>query len=230
MLIREGEQRTAGIDLGLATGFAGVAGAVNAAAFQATGFFSANMTGNASSLSDHIALGDFGIAWTLASLLAMFVAGALFSGILIEMGRRRGSRAIYAYSIVVEALLLICLGFAELMMAIQDGAVLVASMSFLMGLQNAATTRISDARIRTTHVSGMATDIGLGLAALLIGGPGKATAIGRLQLYLCAMIAFVTGGVLGVAAWIWMGGALFVLIGTALLCVSLPEVRRALRS
>jgi uncharacterized membrane protein YoaK (UPF0700 family) len=32
---------------------------------------------------------------------------------------------------------------------------------FLMGLQNAVVTRISNARVRTTHVSGTATDIGI---------------------------------------------------------------------
>lgn len=95
MLIREDEQRATGIDLGLATGFAGAAGALNAAAFQATGFFSANMTGNASSFSDHFALGQTGIAARLAALISLFVAGSLFSGILIELGRRRGPCAIF---------------------------------------------------------------------------------------------------------------------------------------
>lgn len=227
MLIREGEQRTTAIDLGLATGFAGAAGALNAATFQSTGFFSANMTGNASAFSDHLALQDWGPAGTFAALLFMFIAGALVSGILIELGRRRGSRAIYAYSIALEAVLLIALGAADLAHAVGSGVVLVTGMSFIMGLQNAATTRISEARIRTTHVSGMATDIGLGLASLLVGGPGQDAALSRLRLYLTAMLAFVVGGVVGVLAWIWMEGWFFVLIGAGLLGVSMPEARRA---
>ncbi|MGO8462711.1 DUF1275 family protein, partial [Rhizobium ruizarguesonis] len=40
---------------------------------------------------------------------------------------------------------------------------LVPGLAFLMGLQNAVVKRISDARVRTTHVSGMATDLGIEL-------------------------------------------------------------------
>ena len=227
MLIREGDQRTSGIDVTLATGFAGLAGALNAAAFQATGFFSANMTGNASAFSDHFALGEMAMALGFLGLLLMFVGGALFSGVLIEFGRQRGSRAIYAYSIAVEGALLAALGIAVLTGAIHDGAVMVAAMSFAMGLQNAATTRISEYRIRTTHVSGMATDIGLGLAALVVGGPERSAALARLRLYVSAMLAFVAGGILGVLGWIWLGGWLFVIAGVALFAVSFPEARRA---
>ena len=226
MLIREGTQRTRGINLGLATGFAGVAGALNAAAFQASGYFSANMTGNASAFSDHLGLGEAGIAGTFAALLTLFIAGAFLSGLFIELGRRRGSRAVYAYSIAAEGILLIGLGLATARMAPQ-GLWLALGTSFAMGLQNAATTRISDARIRTTHVSGMATDIGLGLAALLAGGPGRTEAIVRLQLYLSAFLAFVFGGIAGVLIYIVIGGWLFVIVGSGLLLVSLPEARRA---
>lgn len=230
MLIREGDQRTAGINLGLAVGFSGIAGAVNAAAFQATGFFSANMTGNASSLSNHLALGEGGIALTFAAMLAMFILGAFCSGLLIELGRRRGSRAVYAYSIAAEGILLVGLGLVFLGHSQPHGSALSLGASFAMGLQNAATTRISNARIRTTHVSGMATDIGLGLAAFLIPGPGRPEAIARLQIYFGALIAFICGGVLGVLTYLRIGSVLFVAAGSPLLWIGLVEIKRARRA
>ncbi len=52
MLIKEGESRSSEIDSRLAVSLAAIAGAVNAATFRAAGFFSANMTGNVSSVSD----------------------------------------------------------------------------------------------------------------------------------------------------------------------------------
>lgn len=58
MLIREGTDRTVAIDLKLAASLALIAGALNAAGFQAAGFFSANMTGNVSSLSDYLGLAN----------------------------------------------------------------------------------------------------------------------------------------------------------------------------
>lgn len=221
MLIREGDQRTVDIDLKLATLLAGVAGALNGAGFQAAGFFSANMTGNVSSLSDHLALGEPDIAGMFGVMIAAFILGAFCSGFLIEIGRQRGVRAIYAYGVLLEAALLLLLGPVALFIrGFQTG--LVICLSFIMGVQNAATTRISDARVRTTHVSGMATDIGLGLAALARGQPAP-----RLRLSLFTLTAFLVGGVVGVFAFLAIGGWLLIVAAIALLAIALPEAHRA---
>ena len=224
MLIREGDQRTLGIDIRLAALLAAIAGALNAAGFQATGFFSANMTGNVSALSDHLGLGQVGPAALFAALVAAFIAGAFVSGLLIEVGRNNGVRAIYAYSITFEAALLVLLGTLDL--AWPNVTVLILGLSFVMGLQNAATTRISNARVRTTHVSGMATDIGLGLAALA-SGSRRDEALSRLSLQLSTIVSFLIGGVVGVVIYLTIGGWLLWICGAVLLAIALPEVRRA---
>jgi uncharacterized membrane protein YoaK (UPF0700 family) len=105
---------------------------------------------------------------------------------------------------------------------------LVLGLSFVMGLQNAATTRISNARVRTTHVSGMATDIGLGIAALCGGGgPEREDALARLRLYTSTIIAFLIGGVLGAILYLLIGGYLLIITAAILFAIALPEVRRA---
>lgn len=220
MLISEGEKRTFRLDGQLAVLFAAIAGALNAAGFQAAGFFSANMTGNASSFSDHMAIGDWLMAGLFAFFIAAFIFGAMVSGLLIYWGGSRGSRAKYAYGIVLEGTVVLVLGAAALLHLLHPYA-LILGLSFAMGIQNAATTRISNARVRTTHVSGMATDIGLGLAGL-IGGAGRdAEATARLKLYGSTMAAFILGGILGVAAYLAIGGLLFVGMGILLLAVAL---------
>ncbi len=66
-----------------------------------------------------------------------------------------------------------------------------------MGLQNAVVTRISDARVRTTHVSGMATDIGieLGIAFDILRGRDRETDAAhnrsKLRLHLYTIAAFL---------------------------------------
>ena len=230
MLIREGDQRSLDIDVRLAALLAGIAGAVNAAGFQATGFFSANMTGNVSSLSDHVGLGDFGLASFFGFLVVAFVFGAFGSGLLIEFGRRRGVTAIYAYSITVEAGLLLVVGIFDLLLPTSgQGITLIACLSFIMGIQNAASTRISQARVRTTHVSGMATDIGLGLAALVVSPPDRPAAIARLKLYSSTIVAFVLGGIAGAVSYLAAGGSLFIATAAVLFAVAVPEVFRAKR-
>jgi uncharacterized membrane protein YoaK (UPF0700 family) len=84
---------------------------------------------------------------------------------------------------------------------------LIIGLSFLMGLQNAIVTHISQARVRTTHVSGMATDLGIGLARLMaipMGGMAdeeRATVLLKLRLHAGTIASFMAGGVLGVLAW-----------------------------
>jgi uncharacterized membrane protein YoaK (UPF0700 family) len=228
MLIREGDQRSMDIDIRLAALLSGVAGAVNAAAFQATGFFSANMTGNVSALSDNIGIGQFGAAGALGALVIAFIVGAFSSGLLIEAGRKRRVRAIYAYSIAAEAFLLVLLGFADVMVPeLLGGLGLILGLSFVMGIQNAATTRITNARVRTTHVSGMATDIGLGLAALAARAPDREPAIARMRLYLVTIACFLVGGIVGVGLYMVVGGHVFTLAGFLLLAVAVGEAVRA---
>jgi len=228
MLIREGDQRTLAIDVQLAALLAGIAGALNAAGFQAAGFFSANMTGNVSSLSDHVGLGNFGLAAIFGALIIAFIAGAFCSGLLIEVGRKRHINGIYAYSILLEAVLLVGLAAADVLLpAVQSGPPLVLGLSFIMGLQNAATSRISNARVRTTHVSGMATDIGLNLAALITVNGDRQLAKERLGLYASTLTAFLVGGVAGVLGYVAIGGYLLAIAAAVLFAIALPELRRS---
>src|SRR5690606_7016565 len=106
---------------------------------------------------------------------------------------------------------------------------LILGLSFIMGLQNAATTRISNARVRTTHVSGMATDIGLGLAAVVGDPPQRAEAIARLRLYLTTILSFFAGGILGVVAYVMIGGWLLLVSAAVLVMIATPEALRASR-
>lgn len=228
MLVHEGEERTAAIDIRLAAMLSAIAGGLNTAGFHAVGYFSANMTGNVSALSDYLGLGNLWLAALFGSIVVAFILGAFFSGLLIEMGRQRGIRAIYAYSIAAEGGLLVALGVADLFIAaVHSSSFVILGLSFLMGLQNAATTRISSARVRTTHVSGMATDIGLGLAALFNKGGASAEVLHRLRLHCTTILAFFLGGIAGVVAYQAVGGVMLLISAALLLLISIPEVLKA---
>lgn len=233
MLIHAGKERRATFDLGLAVWLALAAGAANAASFRSLGHFSANMTGNVSTTSEALAIGHLGTALWLISLVVAFVLGSFISALLIEVGRRRRVRGIYAVSILLEALLLLILAGVDMLWpSAAVGRLMLVGLSLLMGLQNAATTRISDGRVRTTHVSGIATDIGLELAALIgrgeaVRGDTRDVVIGRLLLHLATLGAFFTGGVAGVWGYQVAGPLVFAAIAVLLLLVALPQARRA---
>ncbi|MHB1303800.1 MAG: YoaK family protein [Acidiphilium sp.] len=233
MLIRQGEQRDIRTDRRLACTLAAIAGALNTAAFHAVGFFSANMTGNVSSLSNHIALGNVLTGAFFLSIVATFIAGSTVSTLLINAGRRRQIHGIYAFSILSEAILLALLGCLDHWLPAADrGAVLILGLSFLMGLQNAVVTRISEARVRTTHVSGMVTDIGIEFGMLIDIALGRestadrASYRARLRLHGQTVLAFLAGGILGVLIYLVIGTFLLVAAAAVLFVIATTSLIR----
>jgi uncharacterized membrane protein YoaK (UPF0700 family) len=212
MLLRQGTARSDDVDRRLACILAAIAGALNTAAFHAVGFFSANMTGNVSSLSDHAAAGEWWLSAFYLFIVVAFVFGASVSTLLINAGRRRNIRSIYAIGILAEAILMVLLGATDLIVpAIARGPVLILGLSFLMGVQNAVVTRISDARVRTTHISGMSTDIGIELSMLFDIARGRelsaeaASYRSKLRLHVQTVLSFLAGGIAGVLVYQAMG-------------------------
>ena len=234
MLVREGVSRNDALDRKLAVSLAAVAGALNAAAFYAVGFFSANMTGNVSALSDHLALAGWLDASFYLSVVLAFVAGSAVSALLVSAGRRRRMHRIYGYVILVEAFLLGLLGCATLApLGSWRVPTLVTGLAFLLGLQNAVVTRISGARVRTTHVSGMVTDLGIELALAFDIWRGResraesANNTSKLWLHLSTIMAFLAGGVIGVLIYRAIGNYLLFVGAGALTLVAFAGISQA---
>lgn len=226
MLVSEGRDRNPRLDLSLAVMFAAVAGAVNSAGLVAYGVFAANMTGNASSLSDKLVLLDLTAATRFAALILSFVLGSCLAASMIWRGRRLADRRIYLKVVGVEAVLLTLIGLADI--GPLDPAQrhwLVFGLACLMGWQNATTTLISDFRVRTTHISGMATDIGIAIAA----GRSRQTVLPLIQ-HSATLLAFVLGGVAGVLLYHVASGCVFIVAGAALAGSVLLTLRQSTQS
>jgi uncharacterized membrane protein YoaK (UPF0700 family) len=228
MLLREGPARNESIDRALAGSLAFVAGAINAAAFYAAGFFAANMTGNVSAASDYLALGNWRSMSFYLLLVGAFIIGSCVSALLLGSGIRRGASRVYAYVLLGEAALLAAIGLlAPVVSAGHRPAFIVASLAFLMGLQNAVVTRISGAKVRTTHVSGMATDFGIGIAHLWEGWRGHGTIEKRMEnrrrmaLHATTIVAFFGGGVVGVLLYREIGHNMLLVAGAAVAGIAL---------
>lgn len=228
MLVHEGSTRTYRIDERLGWTFAAIAGALNVAGFYAFGTFSSNMTGNVSALADHLGLGEVRMALFGLLLVLAFVAGAMAATLPIDAGRTRHLPGVYAYGILGEAAMLLVLGCAAPFLP-EDvrGAALALGLSFLLGLQNATVTQITNARVRTTHVTGMVTDIGIGLANLLERRPDVDR--DKLRLHLVTVAAFLGGGILGVVLFQVMGTALLVVAACVLAALAIPGITMARR-
>jgi len=236
VLIQRGDDRSQNLDRRLAYILAGVAGSLNAAAFHAVGFFSANMTGSVSTLSSLIAMGQWWHGTGYLVIVLTFIGGAAVSSLTIDLGLRRDIVTIYAWVVLAEAMMLVALVLIRLGMSQGHGIpFLIFGLSFLMGLQNAIVTHISQARVRTTHVSGMATDLGIGLARLIVMPKGgmadeeRSIVLAKLRLHSGTIACFMVGGILGVLAWRWCGDVSLALSALPLFATGVAALHGASR-
>ena len=156
-------------DLYLGCLLAFVGGAVNAGGFLAIGQYTSHVTGIVSGMADHLALGEIALALAALAAWIAFVCGAATTAVLINLARRYRLRSRFALSLLVEAMLLLLFGLAGTNLAeMRDllAPVTVLLLCFIMGLQNAIVTKVSGAVIRTTHLTGMTTDLGIELGKL----------------------------------------------------------------
>ena len=151
----------------LAISLAWVAGYTNIIAVLVCGHVASHVTGHASQLGQAAAGGDWNLVLFVGTILVAFFLGAVLSACATEIARWRGVRSVYVVPAALELALLAV--FAQLVRLhdpaqVESGAMLwwmtiVASIA--MGLQNATITRISGGVVRTTHLTGVLTDLGL---------------------------------------------------------------------
>jgi uncharacterized membrane protein YoaK (UPF0700 family) len=165
-----GRERAPGANHALARYLAFVAGATNAGGYLAVQQYTSHMSGIVSAAADNLALGEFALVLAALGSLLSFVCGAACSAVMINWARRNGLASQYACPLVVEALLLAVFGLIGGNLDRHMGlfvSLTVMLLCFIMGLQNAMITKLSKAEIRTTHMTGMVTDIGIELGKLL---------------------------------------------------------------
>lgn len=162
-LSREGKERSFHENVVLAFSLAAVAGAVNAIGLAELGFLTSHVTGTSTRLGAAIATLAWLEAWKLAAFVGTFVAGAMLAALLIEVARRKHWPR-FQIPLLIEAIVLVTLTiFTEIVARPTDDTklMLALTLSAAMGLQNALVTRLSGAVIRTTHLTGLATDMGI---------------------------------------------------------------------
>lgn len=142
----------------LALVLACVAGYTNVFTLLACGHVTSHVSGTLSQFGHDAVEGRWSPAWFAAWLLAAFMGGAMFSSLCAETARRRRWPSRYVLPLGMEALLLL----ASAVAALAGGSALAAGLAAAaMGLQNAAITELSGGVVRTTHMTGIATDLGL---------------------------------------------------------------------
>lgn len=167
-----------------------IAGLVNAVGYLGFRHESiSNMTGNASLLGIAIGSAAGGEILHWACAIAAFVTGTMLSGMIVQQSTLKLGRR-YGVALMLESLLL----FAATPLLDASNSLGLYLASTAMGLQNGMVSAYSGALIRTTHVTGIFTDLGIYLGHLLRGLP-----VDMLRLRVCVVVAstFILGSGFG---------------------------------
>ncbi|MCP3175576.1 DUF1275 domain-containing protein [Desulfuromonas sp. KJ2020] len=176
---------------------ASVAGFVNVVLLGIYHVPVSHMSGAVSRLAIDITTTNRGDLVGAFSIFAGFLAGAVLSGLIIGSTQVRPGRR-YGITMMIEGAIIGAATF--LLMAQLSIGIPLAAMA--CGLQNAMASSYYGLIIRTTHVSGMVTDIGV-----LIGQGLRYRHIEWWKLFLLTTLlgGFFSGGLIGGLAYAWVG-------------------------
>lgn len=168
MFRHQGKNRTFIHNLRLATLLSFVAGIVNVTGVLSIQTLTTNVTGHFAYFAEEIMKRDYAAAITFFVFTIFFLFGAFTSNFLAELISKKHPNLSHVIPISLEMIVLISVGIfgAQSALSSIEGKWIAFSMLFAMGMQNSLVTKISQSTVRTTHLTGLFTDLGIELSQL----------------------------------------------------------------
>ncbi|HEX7667534.1 MAG TPA: YoaK family protein [Polyangiaceae bacterium] len=226
MFSHEGTERSDLQNRALAGSLAFVGGFANSAGFVVLGLFTAHVTGNVGRLADDLSRARWSVALVPLGLVGLFFIGAVLVTFVVE--NHRFARRAYGYAVAlsIEVVLLAVFALSH------DDRLDAAALSVAMGLQNGLVTRLSGAVVRTTHLTGVITDLGIETARWLAYAIRRRERPNSAKVELLATIAstFTIGAIGGTALALRFGRAAMTFailaVGICVVVAVAPRERR----
>ena len=180
------------------------AGSMNATAAVAGERYVTHLSGNVTQLGADLAnLGK--LVGDVAVLIGAFIAGAITAALCINARMHRGRRPFYALPLLLVVAITFGVAIVGAMDIVGDVA-LLAGLSFAAGLQNASVATSTGALVRTTHLTGPATDLGVHVVdAAFAYGETRKTALQHALLRGGKILAFCAGAFVGALLGVKVG-------------------------
>lgn len=166
MFRHKGKTRTYLHNLQIASLLSFVAGIVNVAGYFSVQELTTNVTGHFAFFVDEIYKQNYWKGFHYFLYILFFFLGSFFSGFLIELIGKFNDRYIYRIPVIIEILILVCVALIGKQYSLIAPNYIAYALLFAMGLQNSLVTKISKSTVRTTHLTGLFTDLGIELAIL----------------------------------------------------------------
>lgn len=193
------KNRTLQHNLRLASVLSFVAGTVNVAGFLAVHRLTTNVTGHFAFFTEEVFKLNFSLSFIFLLYVLFFLFGAFVSSYLIELISKRRMDFEYVIPILIEVVILFLAAVFGNELVEKNPNILVYLLLFSMGLQNSLVTTISGAVVRTTHLTGLFTDLGIELSQLFFykKKEQKRKLHASIRLRLTIISFFFIGGVIG---------------------------------
>ncbi len=222
MFRHRGKARTFSHNKKIASLLSFVAGIINVAGFLSVKQLTTNVTGHFAFFVDEVFKLNFSGSFVYFFYILFFFLGSFVSNLLVEIMSRKNERYIYVIPTLIESLILIAVAIIGPTLISNDYNYIAFTLLFAMGLQNSLVTRISNAVVRTTHLTGLFTDLGIELSQLFFYSTKEHSQklISTIRLRLRIITFFFAGGVFGGVFYGYL--ALYVLmIPAAMLIIGL---------
>ncbi len=166
MFHHQGKARTTKHNLQIASVLSFVAGMVNVAGFLSVKELTTNVTGHFAFFVDAVFQVNLWTGFIYFLFIFFFFLGAFVSSFLVEWLARKNENITYIIPISIEIVLILIVAIFGDYLMVSYSNIIAFILLFAMGLQNSLVTKISNAVVRTTHLTGLFTDLGIELAQL----------------------------------------------------------------
>jgi uncharacterized membrane protein YoaK (UPF0700 family) len=207
------------------------AGMTNIAGVMACFNYTSNLTGHATSVASHMVSGNYFEMVMVLGWLLMFVLGAGIAHFLIRSFESNNLFLAHASPIFLEFCLLVGIGvYGSMSRDHSEQEIIVFTFVLLlsMGIQNGAVNTISDGKIKTSHLTGLFTDLGSELSEWIHPKTGRPAALAtKIQLRLSILFFYLFGA--AAAGWLYtqISFYTFFVIAATLCLMIVQDLRNA---
>ncbi|WOD45300.1 YoaK family protein [Hwangdonia lutea] len=199
MFRHQGRTRTLRHNLRIATFLAFVAGIVNVTGFLFFKQLTTHVTGHFSQFINDVADLEFWKGTIYFLYIFSFLFGSFSSSFLIIKFRKNKQLNVFFIPTLIECLILTSIGLLSNVIEMKSSDLVVCLLLFAMGLQNSFVTKISNAVVRTTHLTGLFTDLGIEISQMFFPKlyPNREKLKANIILRIYIISFFFAGGLVG---------------------------------
>lgn len=199
MFRHQGKSRTLKHNLQIATVLSFVAGIVNVVGFLSIKQLTTNVTGHFALFIYDVANFEFWKGTIYFLYIFSFFFGSFTSSFLIEKFKENKKMNVFILPTIIESLVLISIALISNIYDIKNYDLIACLLLFSMGLQNSYVTKISNAVVRTTHLTGLFTDLGIEISQLFFPKlhPYREKLKANIKLRVYIILFFFAGGLVG---------------------------------